>query len=236
MEPQIILALALTLTFLGQWLTGRAKRRHRQTLAELESATLQRSLALLRALQKHRGLGAQQDLASSCQRRALARQLDQLWLNWPGPSLQLPALQQQWPQLRRKPADFAAHCQVIEALLTVIEQLEVRLNLRHDPQLQGLGQSCRALEDLARLRGLAVRAANYERCPAGLQAQLRELCRRLAITHPYEPMPGLLRRLQQDLIEAAQPRMTPLDCFALLTPLIEQRWQGLPVPGSTSAT
>jgi hypothetical protein len=234
MEPQIILALALALTFLGQWLTGRAKRRHRQTLAELESATLQRSLALLQALQKHRGLGAQQDLASSCQRRALARQLDQLWLNWPGPSLRLPALQQQWPQLRRKPADFAAHCQVIEALLTVIEQLEARL--APGQQGQGLGQACRTLEDLARLRGLAVRAANYQRCPAPLQAQLRELCQQLAATHRDEPMPGLLRRLQQDLIEAAQPRLTPLDCFALFTPLIEQRWQRLPVPGSTATT
>lgn len=228
MELSLALVVALALLLLGQLLTRRAAQRHRQTLSQLQSGTLQRCLELLQALQKHRGLGAQQDLASVCQRRILARQLDQLWLNWPGPSLQLAPLQQDWPQLRRKPADFAAHCQLIEALLTSIEQLEDRLCQADNPELRGLGRACRVLEDLARLRGLAVRAANYSRCPAGLQAQMRYLCQRLAAPGADEPLHGLLRRLEQELIEAPRVALTPGDCFALLTPLIDAHWQGLP--------
>ncbi|WP_369959721.1 hypothetical protein [Pseudomonas benzenivorans] len=228
MELSIALALALALVLIGQWLSRRAARHHRQHLRQLQSTTLQRSLELLQTLQQHRGLGAQQDIASTSQRNALARRLDRLWLNWPGPSLQLAPLQQDWPQLRRKPADFAAHCRVIEALLGVIEQLEERLCLEAGPPLRGLGQACRVLEDLARLRGLAMRAANYQRCPSGLQVQLRHLCQRLAEPGHGEPLHGLLRRLEQELIEAPQARLSPSDCFALLTPLIDAGWRGLP--------
>ena len=228
MELSIALALALALFLLGHWLTRRAARRHRQALGQLQSATLQRSLELLQVLQKHRGLGAQHDIASVSRRNALARQLDQLWLNWPGASLHLAPLQQDWPQLRRNPADFAAHCRVIEALLTAIEQLEDRLCLHDDPQLRGLGQACRVLEDLARLRGLAVRAANYSRCPAGLQLQMRLLCQRLDDPASAEPLHGLLQRLERELIAAPQVHLSPDDCFALFTPLIDERWQALP--------
>ncbi|SDH94181.1 hypothetical protein SAMN05216603_11746 [Pseudomonas benzenivorans] len=227
MELSIALALALGLFLLGQWLTRRAARRHRQAIAQLESSTLQRALDLLQALQKHRGLGAQPDIASVSQRNVLARQLDQLWLNWPGPSLQLPPLQQDWPQLRRNPADFEAHCRMIEGLLAVIEQLEARLCLYDTPALHGLGQACRGLEDLARLRGLAVRAANYRRCPAGLQLQIRLLCQRLDDPAASEPLHSLLQQLQRNLVDAPQPRLAPSDCFALLTPLIDERLHGL---------
>ncbi|MBS7661516.1 hypothetical protein I0D00_06065 [Pseudomonas lalucatii] len=228
MQLSIALILALALVLLGQCLSRHAARRHQLRLRRLHSATLQRSLELLQTLQQHRGLGAQQDIASTSQRNALARRIDQLWLNWPGPSLQLPPLQQDWPQLRRKPADFAAHCQMIEALLGVIEQLEDRLCLETDPPLRGLGQACRVLEDLARLRGLAMRAANYRRCPGGLQVQLRSLCQRLAEPGHGEPLHGLLRRLERELIEAPQARLSPSDCFALLTPLIDAGWRDLP--------
>ncbi len=225
MELAIALVLALALIALGQWLNQRAARRHRRALAHLQRATLQRSLELLDALQKHRGLGAQQDIASVSQRSALARQLDQLWLNWPGPSLQLAPLQQDWPQLRRNPGDFEAHCRMIEAVLTVIEQLEDCLELS---AANGLGPACRRLEALARLRGLAVRAANYRRCPAGLELQIRLLCQRLdEPAANEEPLHGLLQQLQRELIVAPQPRLTPGECFTLLTPLIDERLQGL---------
>jgi hypothetical protein len=229
MELAIALALALALLLLGQWLTRRATRRHRQALSQLQHSTLQRAVALLQTLQKHRGLGAQQDLANVSQRNGLARELDQLWLNWPGASLQLAPLQQDWPQLRRNPADFAAHCGMIEGLLTVIEQLEDRLCLSGQPALRGLGQACRSLEDLARLRGLAVRAANYTRCPAGLQMQMqmRELYRSCTGPLTTEPLQPLLQRLQMELIDAPQAALTPSDCFALLTPLIDARMQNL---------
>lgn len=224
MELSITLALALTLLLLGQWLSRRAARGHRRALAQLQRATLQRSLELLDALQKHRGLGAQQDIASVSQRNTLARRLDQLWLNWPGPGLQLAPLQQDWPQLRRNPGDFEAHCRMIEALLRVIEQLEDRLELSAP---NGLGQACRRLEQLARLRGLAVRAANYRRCPAGLELQIRQLCQRLDEPAANEPLHSLLQQLQQQLIAEPRSHLTPGDCFSLLTPLIDERLQGL---------
>ena len=222
MELSIALGLALALFILGQWLTRRAAHRHRHTLSQLQCATLQRALELLPAVQKHRGLGAQQDIASVSQRNALARELDQLWLNWPGESLQLAPLHQDWPQLRRKPADFEAHCQMIEALLIVIEQLEDRLRLTDKPQLQGIAAACHTLEDLARLRGLAVRAANYTRCPAGLKMQMHLLCQRLQHAEQPELLNSLLQRLQNDLIDAPQVRLAPSDCFALLSPPIEE--------------
>ena len=187
MELSIAIALALALYLLGQWLHRRASQRHCQHLGALQSTTLQRALELLQHLQKHRGLGAQQDIVSVSQRNAIARQLDQLWLNWPGPSLQLAPLQEDWPRLRRNPADFAAHCQLIEGLLKVIEQLEERLCLAATSELGGLGQACRVLEDLARLRGLAVRATNYKHCPAGLQQQQISLhARMIAIVDTYD--------------------------------------------------
>ena len=227
MELSIALALALALFLLGQWLTHRATRRHRQALSQLQHTTLRRAVELLQALQKHRGLGAQRDLLNVSQRNGLARELDQLWLNWPGASLQLPPLHQDWPQLRRNPADFAAHCCLIEGLLTVIEQLEDRLYLSGHPALHGLGQACRSLEDLARLRGLAVRAANYTRCPAGLQMQMRDLCQRFSDPQSTAPLQPLLKRLEIELIGAPQAGLKPSDCFALFTPLIDARMQDL---------
>ncbi|MBA4244237.1 MAG: hypothetical protein C0452_09980 [Pseudomonas sp.] len=229
MNPELFIALGLgvALLTLGHCLSQRAERRHQQALGKLENRTLQRCLELLQALQKHRGLGAQQDIHSVSQRNALARQLDELWLNWPGTSLQLPPLQQHWPLLRRKPADFEAHSRLIDALLEVIEQLEDRLYQHQHPAIRGLGEACRALEDLARLRGLAVRAANYSRCPAGLQMQMRFLCERLDTQSPDQTLHALLERLRQELIESPQVRLAPADCFALLTPLIDQRLQGI---------
>lgn len=223
----IFLTLLVALLTLSYWLTHRAENHQLRASKQADTRIVQRCLDLLQALQQHRGLGAQLDAASVAQRNAQARQLDQLWLDWPGAGMQLPPLQQQWPQLRRKPADFAAHCRLIEALLTVIEQLEDRLYRQHHPRIRGLGEACRALEDLARLRGLAVRAANYERCPPGLQMQLRFLCKRMLDQEQDSHLLALIERLQSDLIEPAQIRLAPGECFALLTPLIEQRLQGI---------
>ncbi len=232
MELSIAIALALALYLLGQWLHRRASQRHYQHLGALQSTTLQRALELLQHLQKHRGLGAQQDIVSVSQRNAIARQLDQLWLNWPGPSLQLAPLQEDWPRLRRNPADFAAHCQLIEGLLQVIEQLEERLCLAATSELGGLGQACRVLEDLARLRGLAVRATNYKHCPAGLQQQMRQLCQKLDQAHNTAPLQQLLQRIEHDLIAAPQVELAAGECFALFAPAIEECAQRLRLPGA----
>lgn len=229
MSPELFFALALglALLILGQLLTRRASQLHRATLSELEGQCLQRSLELLRALQKHRGLGAQNDVVSVSQRNALARQLDQLWLNWPGESLELAPLHQEWPLLRMKPADFDAHSRVIGELLQVIEQLESRLATRQLGSIRGLAQACRNLEDLARLRGLAVRAANYGKCPPVLQEQMRTLCLQIAASDSDQQLQALLEQLRSELIEAQATRIGPAACFALLTPFIEQRLQGL---------
>lgn len=226
LELIFALTLGIALLVLGQLLTRRASQLHRATLEELEGQCLQRSLELLRALQKHRGLGAQHDVVSVSQRNALARQLDQLWLNWPGESLELAPLHQHWPRLRMKPADFDAHSQVIGELLLVIEQLERRLAR---DGIRGLALACRNLEDLARLRGLAVRAANYAKCPPVLQEQMRKLCLQIAASDGDQQLQALLEQLRNELIEAQATRIGPAACFALLTPAIEQRLQSLPL-------
>ena len=229
LELLFALGLGAALLVLGQLLTRRASQLHRATLDELEGQCLQRSLELLRALQKHRGLGAQHDVVSVSQRNALARQLDQLWLNWPGESLELAPLHQQWPSLRMKPADFDAHSRVIGELLQVIDQLENRLAVREHGSIRGLAQACRNLEDLARLRGLAVRAANYAKCPPVLQEQMRTLCQQIAASDGDQQLQTLLAQLSSELIEAQATRIGPAACFALLTPEIEQRLQSLPL-------
>ncbi|CAE6903594.1 conserved protein of unknown function [Ectopseudomonas oleovorans] len=220
-------ALLITLLALSFWLTQRQEARQQSARLQQHRQVAQRCLDLLQALQLHRGLGAMLGAGKLEQRTRVARQLDDLWLNWPGASLQLPALQQDWPQLRRKPGDFDAHCRLIEALLAVIEQLEDRLYRHDQPAIRGLGEACRSLEDLSRLRGLAVRAASYERCPPGLQMQLRFLCERLLSQQQAPPLQALIERLQTELIESSQVQLSPDDCFALLTPLIEQRLQGI---------
>lgn len=223
----ILLALAPLLA-LAYGLLRRVRTRRDHAGKQADADIVRRCLDLLQALQKHRGLGAQQDADGVAQRNALAHQLDGLWLGWSDTDLQLPPLQQHWPRLRRNPADFDAHCRLIEALLGVIEQFEDRLyRHHHHPCVRGLGESCRSLEDLARLRGLTVRAANYQRCPPGLQMQLRFLCNRLLDQEQDPHLLALLERLQSDLIEAPRIRLTPGECFALLTPLIEQRLLGI---------
>lgn len=86
----IFLTLLVVLLTLSYWLTHRAENRQLKASKQADTEIVQRCLDLLQALQKHRGLGAQQDAASVTQRNAQAQQLDQLWLNWPGASMQLP--------------------------------------------------------------------------------------------------------------------------------------------------
>jgi len=230
MALSIALALALALLIAGHYLSQLAGKRHQQHLDELQGALLQRAIDLLQHLQKHRGLGAQQDLLSTSQRNILARQLDQLWLNWPGPSLQLPPLQQDWPRLRRNPADFAAHCKVMDGLLDVIKTLEIRLYQTGNLQVQGIGEACQCLENLARLRGLSVRAANYSQCPQNLKTQIQQLCLELQQSPADASLQQVLQRLEHGLIDNREGRLTPHDCFALLTPLIDEYAQRLRAP------
>ncbi|WP_394238557.1 hypothetical protein [Pseudomonas anguilliseptica] len=230
MVLSIALALALALLLAGHFLSQLAGKRHQQHLNELQAELLQRAIELLQTLQKHRGLGAQQDLLSTSQRNVLARQLDQLWLNWPGPSLQLAPLQQDWPRLRRNPADFAAHCQVIDGLLEVIATLESRLHQAGNSQIEGIAQACHGLENLARLRGLSVRAANYSQSPPSLKQQIQQLCLQLEQSPVGASLQQVLQRLEHELIDSREVRLAPHECFALLTPLIDEYVQQLRAP------
>lgn len=92
---------------------------------------------------------------------------------------------------------------------------------------RGLGEACRAQEYLARLRGLAVRAAYHGRCPSGLRMQLEFLCTHLHAEADEPELPALIGRLREQLIDSPNVRITPSECFALLTPLIERRLQNI---------
>ena len=223
MALSIALALALALLLAGHYLSRLAGKRHQQHLHELQTALLQRALDLLHNLQKHRGLGAQQDLTSTSQRNALARELDQLWLNWPSASLGIAPLHQDWPRLRRNPADFAAHCSVIDGLLQVIATLETRLHQADNAHVvEGIAQACQGLENLARLRGLSVRAANYSQCPPFLKQQIQQLCLQLEQSPVNTSLQQVLQRLEHELLDSREVRLAPHECFALLTPLIDE--------------
>ncbi|WP_277374150.1 hypothetical protein [Pseudomonas sp. AA-38] len=224
-EPLTMLALVLALLTLAFVLGRHPSPRREQMRWQLDNQLIRHCLDLLQAMQKHRGLGALHDAMGITQRHAVADELDQLWQDWPGADLQLPALHEQWPMLRRNPHDFDGHCRQIEALLEVLEQLEDRLYQRQHLDIRGLGEACRAQENLARLRGLAVRAAYHGRCPSGLRVQLEFLCSHLHIEDDESELPALLERLREDLIDAPQVRITPGECFALFTPLLERRLQ-----------
>lgn len=215
------LSTAMILALLGALSTHlRQQAQQRQNQAWKQG--LQTSLELLQRLQKHRGLGAQTEPQALVQRQQLVRELEQFWRQCPQDDSGLAELDGQWRQLRQQPDDFDGHCRLIEHLLNAAEHLELRL-ARQLPAVSGLVQACRELEDLARLRGLAVRGARHARCPLQLQVQMRYLCQRLAPPGGSSPLRGLLQRLQRELIDAPQVQLQPADCFALLTPLIDER-------------
>jgi hypothetical protein len=204
-----------------------ARRRRQRARERLYNNSLQLALELLQNLQKHRGLGPLKDAQSQDQRAAIARQLDRLWQGWPSAAQRLPDLGTSWPALRAQPADFNGHCQLIEQLLEAIQLLELRLGEHHAQATAGISEACRSLEDLGRLRAFSVRAANHPRCPLELQIQMRYLCQRLAGPSCEQQIRTVIERLDRELIGAAQIRLAPMDCFALLTPIIDERLQGL---------
>ena len=119
-----------------------------------------------------------------------------------------------WAQLRDTPADFDGHSRLIDSLIAAIDEREP------------LGQACRTLEDVARLRGLCVLASNQGGCTPGLQARLMSLCRRLG-GDPDVELKRLIGKLERGVIHAQQPRLSPPQCFALITPLIDARLRSI---------
>ena len=132
-----------------------------------------------------------------------------------------------WQQIRQNPADFEPHCILIEQLLESIHVLELRLVFQGNRQVSGLCEACRALEDLGRLRGLAVRAANFEKCPLDMQIQMRYLCLRLTDPISGDSLHNLIEHLECNLIDAPRVSLAPAECYALITPIIDERLQGI---------
>jgi hypothetical protein len=218
----VTLGTAAGLLLLGAFCTGLRRQQHRRQQQGWQ-ASLHNALALLQRVQKHRGLGSQDNREARQQREQIAAELDRLWHNCPQDDSGLAELDGVWRRLRQQPEDFAGHCQLIEQLLNGVEHLQLRL-LRRQPHLQGLPQACRELEDLAQLRGLAVRGAQQPCCPLPLQVQMRYLSQRLQLnaSHQFALGPAL-QQLQRELIEPAKVAISPAACFSLLTPLIDER-------------
>lgn len=197
------------------------RRRHaEQQLRLTQQQILSRCLELLQRIQKHRGLGGQHSVEAQQQCRQLAGEIDALWQELPSAANELSELRTAWPALRTQPGDFDGHCQLLERLLSLIQLYELRLG-RTDTEL---ARGCRELEELARLRGLAVRGAAAERCPLPLQVQLRYLSQRLQPRAVRQTaLAQALERLRRQLIEPAQVLIAPGECFSLLTPLIDEQ-------------
>jgi len=226
MEVSIALSLAACLVLLGNHLSRVAAERHRRRLSVTDVQALQHALEVLQFVQKHRGLGGQPDAAAAAQRLEVARHVDRLWQQWKGEENR-PAMRALWQQIRQNPADFEPHCILIEQLLESIHVLELRLVFQGNRQVSGLCEACRALEDLGRLRGLAVRAANFEKCPLDMQIQMRYLCLRLTDPISGDSLHNLIEHLECNLIDAPRVSLAPAECYALITPIIDERLQGI---------
>ena len=207
-----------TLLLLALLYRRHALRRSRQQGRALLQA-LMHSLEMLQRLQKHRGLGGQDSAAARAQCRLLADELDRLWRELPPAAGELEELHPAWQRLRSQADDFDGHCRLIEQLLTAMQLFE----LRQGEDIE-IARRCRELEELARLRGLAVRGAGAPRCPLPLQVQLRYLSLRLQRqAAPHSALAQVLERLQRQLIEPLRVAIAPQECFELLTPLIDEQ-------------
>lgn len=173
-------------------------------------------LDLLQGLQQHRGLGGQITREAQQRCQALGHLLDQRWKEWP-----YSAQCQAWSALRRDPADFDGHCRLLQDLLGAIQHLELqRCALYLTPP--SIAERCWELEDLGRLRGLSVRAAAHQCCPLEMLVQLQYLHERLQ-RHAPRSLHDALERLQRGLIGTTTVSIAPAECYALLTPLLDER-------------
>ena len=211
------LAIACALLMLGHYLNNMASAQHSRRVTNLRLLAVQEDLDILRLLQQHRGLGVQSEPAAVALRCALATSLTQrlkLRSTLPDPY----SIAEGWLVLRNNPADFDGHCALIE---TLIDALEQRAPSSSDEPAQ-TARACRELEDVARLRGLCVVASSQGGCTPTLQIRLKSLCRRIGKHTDLELM-RMVGKLERSVIHAAQPRLSPPECFALVTPFIDAR-------------
>lgn len=219
-EQSIQTLLPLGLLILGctiAMLAGRAKwQRNEQELNQM----LLRGLELLQGVQRHRALGGQtgREAVQRCQE--LVAQLGPAWRDWTDKAHLLT-----WNDLQRTPGDFEGHCRLLERLLGRIQHLEYRrcYLLKTAPVI---AERCWQVEDLGRLRGLSIRAAAQQQCPLELRIQLQYLHDRLH-TDADRPLHEALTRLRHELLREGEPGIQPAQLYALLTPLIDSRIEGI---------
>jgi hypothetical protein len=181
-------------------------------------------LTLMQLMQKHRGLGAQQSGVAVMQREQIALEIDRQWNYWQDQLPGVAQLQSLWTTLKIQPADFVAHCQMIDHLLSAISLLERRMDEHKNTTAGVIAERCRGLEDLARLRGLSSRAANHVHCPIELEVPLRYLGRRLNASdfqRNENAVRAALTEINQRMLDAEHISITATRCFELLTPIID---------------
>lgn len=182
------------------------------------------ALTLIQLLQKHRGLGGQQSGVAAVQRERIASEVDHRWRSWGSHATELADLQRQWQQLKKRPADFDGHSQLIKHLLEFIEILANRCSAHAQDLLAPIATRCRALEDLARLRGLSVRAAQFPQCPIELKVPLKYLCenlRNVDLLRDRGALQTALAEINAHMLDAHQTTISPSRCFDILTPIID---------------
>lgn len=219
------LAFIVTLllcTVVSIFLFNRVNRRS-ATHANGGIQLIDNTLALIQLLQKHRGLGSQQTGAVIAQRAQIAREIDHHWRSCAGPTQELDYLRDQWNDLKNKPGDFDGHSLLIAHLLGFIEIQTSRFS-EHRVAAARIAERCRALEDLARLRGLAMRAAQFQHCPIELRVPLKYLCENINAAdadHRNTTLRVALREISEQLLDTHRTTITPARCFDMLTPIID---------------
>lgn len=210
-------------TLSAGWVVGwnLLERRRDQDASQELILGLQVGLDLLQGIQQHRGLGGQTSREAQQRRTALHQRLEPLWQLWDDDGQY-----RRWQEVRQAPTDLEAHCQLIENLLQRWRLLELRLRALH-PQRPSLVEHCQAIENLGLIRGIGVRAAGHSRCPLALRVRLQYLCEQL-LNGPLElALAQALERLNKEVLDTPQVRLSPEGCYALLTPLIDARLEAL---------
>ena len=182
------------------------------------------TLTLIQLLQKHRGLGSQQSGVVAVQREQIASEVDHRLRGSAIHAAELAYLQSEWSQLKRKPADFDGHSALIKHLLGIIEILANRVSGDAHDARSIIADRCRALEDLARLRGLSTRAAQFPQCPIELKVQLKYLCENLHgsdLQRDRSTLRIALKEINEQMLDAVRTTISPTRCFDMLTPIVD---------------
>ena len=230
-------AVAMALALSGLLLSWRIELRERRHSA-LIATSIENLIKLIQGVQKHRGLGAQGTPDAAQQLDALRAQMERQWrdqyerLSVTSPALAklVDQLQRQWLLVRNNPGDFDMHCRLLDRMLTTVEIFERQCaQLRNDWKLT-VASRCRAIEDLARLRGRSAQAARFSKCPIELVVSLRYLGQCVKAGSLYRDdlkIGAALDEIEKNLLATDRVSITPGRCFELLTPSVDRALDAL---------